>query len=99
MDEVRAFPSDARSEVGYQLYKLQEGLEPSDWKPMPSVGIGVQEIRVHTGNEYRVIYVAKFAEAVYILHAFMKKAHRTAKPDIVLATERLKQVIASRRKW
>ena len=69
-DTVRAFPDDVLKIAGFQLWGVQLGLEPNDWKPMPSVGLGVQEIRIHTGTEHRVLYVAKFAEAVYILHAF-----------------------------
>jgi len=96
LNDVRAFPSEAKREVGYQLSKVQEGLEPSDWKAMPSVGSGVREIRVHTGNEYRVIYVAKFHEAIYVLHAFGKKTAKTAQPDLALARQRLHTLVRER---
>jgi phage-related protein len=89
---VREFPPDARSEVGYQLYKVQVGLEPTDWKPMPSVGGGVREIRIHVGNEYRVIYLATRRAAIYVLHAFVKKTPRTAQADIELARKRLASI-------
>jgi phage-related protein len=75
--DIRNFPADATRRSGYELYLVQSGLEPSDWKPMSSVGSGVQEIRVHTGREPSVLYVAKLQEAVYVLHAFEKKARKT----------------------
>jgi phage-related protein len=96
LDDIKTFPAAARREIGYQLYKVQHGLEPSDWKPMAGLGHGVQEIRVHTGSEYRVIYVAKFERAVYVLHAFMKKTNRTPKGDLNVASARLKQVLRER---
>ena len=77
LENLRAFPEDARRSAGYQLARVQQGLEPSDWKPMATVGMGVMEIRVHTRLEHRVFYVAKFEEAVYVLHAFEKRTRRT----------------------
>jgi len=68
--DIRAFPRDARRIAGVELRRVQQGLDPLDWKPMTSVGPGVREIRVHTGLEHRVVYVAKFAEAIYVLHVF-----------------------------
>jgi len=97
LDDVKAFPAAARREIGYQLYKTQTGLEPSDWKPIVGLGHGVQEIRIHAGNEYRVIYVAKFEDAVYILHAFVKKTNRTPRGDLDLASARLRRVLHERR--
>jgi phage-related protein len=67
-DTIRAFADEVRKIAGFQLWRVQRGLEPNDWKPMPSGGLGVQEIRIHTGTEHRVLYVAKFAEAVYVIH-------------------------------
>lgn len=67
-EAIRAFPDDARKIAGFQLWRVQRGLEPNDWKPLASIGPGVQEIRIHTGLEHRVLYVTKFAEAVYVLH-------------------------------
>jgi len=84
--------------MGYQLYKVQSGLDPSDWKPMPSVGGGVQEIRIHSDNEYRGIYLAKFAEAVYVLHAFEKKTRKTPQMAIEVARRRLQLLLSHRRK-
>ncbi len=95
-DRVRAFPDDARKLVGFQLWRVQRGLEPNDWKPMPGVGLGVQEIRIHTGTEHRVLYVEKFAEAVYILHAFEKRTRRTVKDELDLARQRLRLLLNQR---
>ena len=97
-DAIRGFPEDARKQSGYQLYRVQSGLEPSDWKPMAIVGAGVREIRVHTKDEFRVIYVATFEEAVYVLHAFQKKTRQTSKHDLELAKLRFKQMVKERKK-
>ncbi len=94
-DLVRSFPATVRQELGYQLRRVQDGLDPSDWKPMASVGAGVREIRVRdAAGAFRVVYVAKFSAAVVVLHAFQKKTQRTAKRDIDLAAERFKQQVA-----
>ncbi|TAL24131.1 MAG: type II toxin-antitoxin system RelE/ParE family toxin, partial [Nitrospirae bacterium] len=77
LDELRNFPDDARRAAGFELYAIQCGLEPSDWKPMPSIGRGVREIRIHVMGEWRIIYVAKFEDAVYVLHSFQKKSRKT----------------------
>jgi len=82
--------------AGFQLWRVQRGLEPNDRKPMPSVGLGVQEIRIHTGSEHRVLYVARFAEAIYVLHAFEKRTRRTPKDAVDLARQRLRSLINSR---
>ena len=95
--DIRNFPADAKRRVGYELFLVQSGLEPSDWKPMSSVGSGVQEIRVSTGREHRVFYIAKFEEAVYVLHAFEKKNRKTPKGDLELARLRLSELVRKRR--
>jgi len=95
-DMIRAFPDDVRKIAGFQLWRVQRALEPNDWKPMPSVGLGVQEIRIHTGTEHRVLYIAKFAEAVYVLHAFEKRTRRTPNADLDLARQRLRGLITQR---
>lgn len=83
---LRDFPWHAKREAGYQLHRVQLGLEPDDWKPLPSVGAGVREIRIHdVAGAFRVIYVAKLEDAVYVLHCFHKKAQATARSDIELA--------------
>jgi phage-related protein len=97
VDDVRACPKAARQRAGYELYQVQCGLEPSDWKAMVAIGPGVREIRVHTKVEHRVVYIAKFAEAVYVLHAFEKRTGRTRPADVELARRRLAAVLAARR--
>ena len=82
-----------RRDAGYQLYRLQQGLTPSDWKPMTSVGRGVYEIRLRSKQEHRVFYVAKFKDAVYVLHAFEKKTQKTRQADIELGQRRLAAVL------
>ena len=97
LEDLRAFPVNARRQAGYQLRRVQQGLMPDDWKPMAAVGSGVYEIRLHVGTAHRVFYVAKFREAVYVLHAFEKRTRRTAKADIELAKARLADVRALRK--
>ena len=90
---LREFPPEARQDAGHQLYKVQRGERPDDFKPLPAVGQGVEEIRVRdeTGA-YRVIYTARRAEAVYVLHAFQKKTQTTAKRDLDLARARFSEI-------
>lgn len=95
---IQAFPGDARREAGHQLDKVQHGLAPDDWKPLAAIGLAVNEIRIHAENEYRILYVAKFAEAVYVLHAFAKKTRQTAQQDIGLATHRYRQLLNERKR-
>jgi phage-related protein len=90
---IRAFPKQARREAGYQLERVQRGLNPDDWKPMRSVGRGVREIRVRDASgAYRLIYVATFRDAVYVLHCFVKKTQRTSARDLMLAASRFKEL-------
>lgn len=69
---------------------------PTDWKPMSSVGSGVVEIRIRGRLEHRVLYIAKFADAIYVLHAFEKKSQKTRKADVSTARRRLKDLESSR---
>lgn len=90
---LRDFPEDARNDAGYQLDNVQRGGQPDDFKPMPAVGKGVEEIRVmDESGAYRVIYLARRAEAVYVLHAFQKKTQATPKRDIDTARKRFAQL-------
>jgi len=94
LDDLRAFPETARQEAGYQLDKVQNGFEPADWKPMNTVGPGVKELRIRdAAGAFRVIYVAKFADAVYVLHCFQKKTEKTAKADLDLAARRYRDLV------
>jgi phage-related protein len=88
-DDLAAFPKTARTRAGHELFMIQVGRDPDDWKPMSSVGPGACEIRVRDrSGAYRVIYVAKFTDAVYVLHAFQKKTQKTARADLDLAMQR-----------
>jgi phage-related protein len=93
------FPKDARREAGYQLDRIQNGLEPEDFKPMPDVGPGVQEIRIRDeAGIFRVLYVAKFEGAVYVLHCFQKKTQRTAKSDLNVAGKRYAELVKEQKR-
>ena len=86
------FPMEVRKAAGFELYAVQCGFEPSDWKPMPVIGPGVKEISIHLFGEWRIIYVAKRTEAVYVLHSFQKKSRKTNPKDIEQARKRYKQI-------
>jgi phage-related protein len=92
LDDLRNFPLEARRQAGFVLYAIQRGQEPSDWKPMKTVGSGVREIRIRVLGEWRILYVAKFADAVYVLHAFQKKTQKTSRKDLDIARRRYKQL-------
>jgi len=86
---LREFPTPAKHDAGYQLNRLQHGLQPDDFKPMPSVGRGVEEIRIRDeSGAYRILYTARLAEAIYVLHAFEKKVQATSRQDLELARTR-----------
>lgn len=98
LEEIRAFPQGVRREAGFQIEKVQQGVEPDNWKPMKTVGAGAREIRVRdeTGA-FRVIYVATLPEAIYVLHALQKKTEKTAKGDIELARKRFSELMRKQR--
>jgi len=88
-EDLLTFPKGVRSQVGQALYLVQEGGEPQNFKPMATVGSGVYEIRVRDQDgAFRILYVAKFKAAVYVLHAFQKKTQQTAQSDLALAAQR-----------
>ena len=90
--DLAAFPQAARLRAGHELFMVQVGREPDDWKPMASVGSGVCEIRVRDeSGQFRVIYVASFRNAVYVLHAFQKKSRKTTESDLNLARRRYRE--------
>ena len=92
LDDLRNFPDEARRAAGFEPRAVQNGIEPSDWKPIRAVGPGVKEIRIHVLGEWRVIYVAKLHDTVYVLHAFHKKTRKTSRRDIDLARQRYRQI-------
>lgn len=98
LKRLREFPEEARHDAGYQLDRVQRGQTPDDFKPMPSIGKGVEEIRVwDESGTYRVIYTARLADAVYVLHAFQRKTQATSKRDMDIARQRLAQVMKERK--
>jgi len=97
LEDLRAFPEAARREAGHQLDQVQHGREPDDWKPMNAVGRGVREIRIRdAAGAFRVLYVAKFDDAVYVLHCFQKKTQKTSKADLHLAAQRYRDLLKER---
>lgn len=92
--DLREMPADVRHALGLELMTVQFGGEPSDFKPMPDVGTGAYEIRYRdsANGAFRVMYVARFADAIYVLHAFQKKTQKTAKYDIELAAKRCRMI-------
>ena len=98
-DDLLAFPEDARRQAGFQLGKVQAGLDPDDWKPFNDVGTGTKEIRIRENDgTFRVMYVAKFEEAVYVLHCFQKKSQTTSKQDKDIARTRYRAILSTREK-
>jgi phage-related protein len=96
---LQGLPTNLRRQAGLQLYELQQGHEPDDWKSMATFGMGVNEIRLRDGTGIaRVFYVAKFEEAVYILRAFEKKTQKTDDRDIEIGRRRYKALIEERRR-
>src|SRR5690606_41360480 len=88
LNDLRAFPLSAKREAGHQIDQVQNGSNPDDWKPMNTVGQGVREIRVRdSAGAFRIVYVARFADAVYVIHCFQKKTDKTSKADIDLASK------------
>jgi phage-related protein len=93
-DDLLTFARDARKEAGFELGKVQAGLDPTDWKPFEAVGAGTREIRIRDASGiYRVVYVAKFEEAIYVLHCFQKKTQVTSKQDKAIAEARYRAVV------
>ena len=92
LDDLRNFPDEARRAAGFELRAVQNGLEPCDWKPMQVIGRGVNEILILFWGGWRVIYVARLRDAVYVLHAFQKKTRKTSRHDIDLARQRYRQI-------
>ena len=97
-EDLANFPEEIRRRVGFQLRTIQRGQAPLDFNPIPIVGQGVEEIRIRAKDAYRIFYIARFQEAVYVLHAFQKKTQQTAKQDIQVGQQRYKQVLDYRRR-
>jgi len=95
-NDLRAFPAAARRQAGHEIDLLQQGLEPNDFRPMPSIGAGVYELRIRAAGAFRVFYVAKFAEGLYVLHAFQKKTQQTGRLDVEIGAKRYREVLRQR---
>ncbi|CAM3408290.1 hypothetical protein SB6411_05509 [Klebsiella spallanzanii] len=92
-EDLLSFPEDVRKDAGYQLHRLQAGLEAADWKPMSEIGRGVEEIRLRqTSGTFRIIYLSRFGNAVYVLHCFSKKTQRISDHDKRIARVRFQAV-------
>jgi phage-related protein len=92
-EDLKAFPEEARREVGYQLEHVQEGVDPDDWKPMPTAGAAVREIRVRdSSGAFRCIYLATRPEGIYVLHCFQKKTQKTRQQDLALTERRFRSI-------
>jgi phage-related protein len=90
-DRLREFPADGRARAGFELREVQKGHDPTDWKPIKTVGVGVREIRIRLSSAaFRVIYLATLPDCVLVLHAFEKKTRQTSQKDIELAAQRLR---------
>ena len=99
LKDLLALPDEVKREAGYQLHRVQNGLEPENWKPFQEVGSGVKEIRIYDQDgTFRVMYVAKFSEKIYVLHAFQKKTQKTPKRAIKTAEERKKDYFRRKKK-
>lgn len=97
LKRLREFPVQARQDAGFQLDKVQRGRQPSDFKPMPGIGKGVEEIRVwDDAGTFRVVYTARWGDAVVVLHAFQKKTQATSKRDIETAKARFAQLVGGK---
>jgi len=96
LDDLRHFPNKARQRAGFEIDAIQRGLEPINWKPMKTIGVGVREIRIQFQGQYRIIYMAHFEDTVYVLHAFRKKTQKTPQKEIELARKRCQAAINER---
>ena len=95
--DLRAFPRPARRRAGHELDLVQQGLDPSDFKPMPTIGAGAYELRVQVEGAFRVFYIAKFTEGIYVLHAFQKKTRQTSRLDLEVGAARYREIVNQRR--
>lgn len=98
LDVIRQFPAPVKRDSGHQLDRVQRGLDPQDWKPVGQIGPGAREIRIQERGQYRVIYAAKFEDAVYVLHAFHKKTQQIRQTDMDIARRAYQTVQRKRNK-
>jgi phage-related protein len=92
------FPEEPRRQAGFQLGKIQAGLDPDDWKPFDAIGAGTREILIKEADGiYRVMYVTKFVEALYVLHSFQKKTQKLGPHDRNIAETRYRAKVNDRK--
>jgi phage-related protein len=92
-DDLLMFPKEVKQKAGFQLHRVQSDLEPDDWKPLDNIGSGIKEIRLHDdAGIYRVVYIAKFKNVVYVLHCFSKKENRIKQKDKEIIITRYKSI-------
>ena len=97
-DELLSFPKPIVKVIGYQLGRVEAGLEPDRWEWFATVGEGVRQLGVKDATAwYRTMYVTSFPEAIYVLHCFQKKTDKTPKRDIDIARARLSDLTAEHR--
>jgi len=95
LKDLQALPDEVKKEAGYQLHRVQQGIEPENWKPFHEIGSGVKEIRIYDqSGAFRIMYVAKFSEKIYVLHSFQKKSQKTSQNDINIAKARYKTIMS-----
>jgi phage-related protein len=98
-EDLLSFPKPAIIRMGYELGKVQDGQEPTDWKPFSDVGPGVREIRIEvSGDDFRSLYVVMLGSTVHVLHCFPKKSNKTRQADIDLAKKRYKALVKEMKK-
>ena len=98
LENLRGFPEEARREAGADLRRVQRGDDPLDWKTFEQIGSGTREIRIRSiDGAFRVLYVAKFDEAVYVLHCFDKKSRKTSPRDVAMGKRRYNAMLQERR--
>ena len=94
LNDLRAFPVSAKRDAGYQIDRIQHGFPPDDWKPMNTIGKGVREIRIREeAGAFRVVYIAKLVNAIYVLHCFQKTTAKTSRTDLEIAEKRYKSLL------
>jgi phage-related protein len=92
-EDLREFPETVQDSLGFELYRVQCGLDPKDWKALTTVGAGLKEIRIRDeAGVFRMIYLATRPEGVYLLHCFQRKRQQTSRADLELAKKRFKAI-------
>lgn len=92
---LQSFPEGARENLGFDLWRLQQGERPGDYRPVPSIGVGVFELRDQDERAwYRIVYLSRTSDVIYVLHCFEKKGREILRREFEVAKQRLKNVKA-----